>query len=61
MALVNVHPDYMDFGGRGNGSEYAAQLYADFVRYVTDAYHDTCWFALPRDVATHVRQNRRAG
>jgi hypothetical protein len=58
MALVNVHPDYINFGG-GDHSEYRAALYEQFLRYAIEQYHRTAWFALPREVAAHVRKARR--
>jgi hypothetical protein len=55
LALVNVHPDYMSFGGKRSASEYGADLYRAFLDYVTIRYRDSGWFALPRDVAHYVR------
>jgi hypothetical protein len=55
MALVNVHPDYMDFDGHTSSSEYAADLYEQFLRYARDRYSDDAWFALPREVAEFYR------
>src|SRR5205823_3658557 len=54
MALVNVHPDYMNFDGRRRSLEYGAQLYQDFLEHVAKRYRHQCWFALPRDVARYV-------
>ena len=56
MALVNVHPDYMNFDGRPASSEYGAHLYQDFLEYVRARYGRHAWFALPRDVAAYVRR-----
>ena len=53
MALLNTHPDYMNFNGRGNRSEYSARMYQEFLGYVAERYGHRCWFALPRDVAEH--------
>jgi hypothetical protein len=55
LALVNVHPDYMTFEG-ASSSEYAAGLYERLLEYVNERHRETCWFALPRDVARYVRQ-----
>ena len=60
LALVNVHPDYMNFGGRRSSSEYGAELYEEFLEYVAKYYSSQCWFALPRDVARHVYYNGKS-
>src|SRR6266571_4441083 len=57
LALLNAHPDYMSFDGRPGSSEYAADLYADFLADVNNRYRSRCWFALPRDVAAYVRRH----
>jgi glycosyltransferase involved in cell wall biosynthesis len=58
MALVNVHPDYMNFDGVVHSSQYKAQLYESFLQYVNERYRDEAWFALPRDVARYVLDER---
>jgi len=51
MALLNSHPDYMDFDTRGNERErYPIALYRDFLQYIKDRYEGRYWHALPRDV-----------
>ena len=56
MALINVHPDYINFDGKTTSSEFSAELYESFLKYVTSRYGTTCWFALPREIATYVSQ-----
>ncbi len=57
MALLNVHPDYVDFAGNsGTSHSFPASLYAEFLRYIRKRYGDTFWHALPREVARHVRE-----
>lgn len=56
MALVNVHPDYINFGGKGASSEFSVELYDGFLKYVSLRYRDSCWFALPREVAEYAAQ-----
>lgn len=56
MALVIVHPDYMSFDGKPNDSEYPAGLYEQLLKYVLIQYGDTCWHALPREVAAFAAQ-----
>lgn len=56
MALVNVHPDYMNFDGKPSSSEYPAELYESLLKYVANRYRECCWFARPRDVAQFARE-----
>jgi hypothetical protein len=51
MALLNSHPDYMNFrGGRCSPEEYPAQFYRDFLKYAKSHYVNKYWTALPQDV-----------
>jgi peptidoglycan/xylan/chitin deacetylase (PgdA/CDA1 family) len=60
MALVNVHPDYMHFQGKGIGpEEYPARFYEEFLHYIRTKHGGACWHALPRDVAAYVRDKQR--
>jgi glycosyltransferase involved in cell wall biosynthesis len=58
LALINVHPDYLNFNGVGRASEYSAQLYRSFLEYVNMRYRQDAWFALPKEVAQYVRNVR---
>jgi hypothetical protein len=52
MALVNTHPDYMDFNGKKPGvEEYPAEYYVAFLEYIKENYEGQYWHSLPRDVA----------
>ena len=52
MALLNSHPDYMNFRNKQNGlEEYPASYYLDFLTYVKTKYRGQYWHALPRDIA----------
>jgi peptidoglycan/xylan/chitin deacetylase (PgdA/CDA1 family) len=52
MALLNTHPDYMNFGERGRTlEEYPASLYRGFLDYIKKKYEGRYWHALPREVA----------
>ncbi|MDB6093019.1 MAG: hypothetical protein JWM32_581 [Verrucomicrobia bacterium] len=56
MALVNVHPDYLHLRSRGEGEVPSAEEnYANWLRYLRKTYADSFWHALPREVATFVR------
>ncbi|MBW8865020.1 MAG: glycosyltransferase [Verrucomicrobia bacterium] len=57
MALINVHPDYVNFDGdRRKASEYPAAFYKEFLEYVRAKYGGDHWHALPREVAGWYRQ-----
>jgi hypothetical protein len=52
MALVNVHPDYMNFESKKcKREEYPAENYRNFLDYVTHKYEGQYWHVLPRDIA----------
>jgi glycosyltransferase involved in cell wall biosynthesis len=55
MALLNLHPDYLDFEGEGRALRtFPATLYEQFLRYVRDRYGDAFWHPLPRELAAFV-------
>jgi peptidoglycan/xylan/chitin deacetylase (PgdA/CDA1 family) len=56
MALMIVHPDYLSFAGRPTSSEYSADLYERLLKYVVSRYGDSCWYALPREIAAFAAQ-----
>lgn len=59
MALLNIHPDYVSFGGDKLGiSEFPAAFYEEFLNYAKARYGGTYWQALPRDVARFVRSHQ---
>jgi glycosyltransferase involved in cell wall biosynthesis len=52
MALVNVHPDYINFDKATNSAaSFPYTHYLEFLEYVQEKYANLCWHALPRDVA----------
>lgn len=52
MALLNVHPDYMNFSDkRCSFEEYPAKFYEDFLEHIRMKYGDQYWHALPREIA----------
>lgn len=56
MALVNIHPDYMNFGSKpGAVDEYPAELYSRFLARVKRKYEGRFWNALPKDVSRFVK------
>jgi hypothetical protein len=59
MALVNTHPDYMDFGsGAVHKQHYPAGYYTDFLSYVRSRYGESCFFSRPEEVARMVLNNK---
>jgi len=58
MALINTHPDYMNFtSGPCGREEYPAAYYLEFLDYVCTRYAGRFWLALPRDVARFWKRN----
>jgi len=54
MALINVHPDYMNFGGKKCGNEeYPADFYRDFLDFIRNSHKSGYWHVLPRDMARY--------
>jgi hypothetical protein len=57
MALLNTHPDYMNFGASRNGKEeYSASLYTDFLNYVASKYENQFWNPLPKDLTQFLNE-----
>lgn len=57
MALINVHPDYLDFAqGSPESSRYPAQMYRDFLRHVLERYRGAYWTGVPRELAAYLRR-----
>ena len=60
MALLDTHPDYMNFSGRGKiASEYPVSLYQEFLDYVRLKYAGEFWHATSREVAAYVKSHVR--
>jgi hypothetical protein len=52
LALVNIHPDYVDFSGRHiSNSCYPASLIVEFMDYLNSNYQGEFWNPLARDLA----------
>ena len=57
MALVNVHPDYLNFGDRKREiTEYPAGFYEEFLEHLAKNYGGNYWHALPHQVARWYRE-----
>jgi len=58
MALLNTHPDYMNFNiDKHSIEEYPAQYYLEFLEYVQHKYKDHYWHGLPKDIARFYARN----
>jgi len=58
MALLNTHPDYMNFDGKKLGlEEYPADYYLEFLEYVKERYKGQYWHVLPREMARFWKNN----
>jgi glycosyltransferase involved in cell wall biosynthesis len=53
MALLNTHPDYMCFEGKPQRDEFPVAYFEEFLKYAQTQYGDSCWQALPREVARY--------
>lgn len=53
MALVNTHPDYMNFKeGESGPEEYPIYYYSEFLSYIKTTYGGQYWHALPKEIAS---------
>jgi len=52
MALLNTHPDYMNFGDKKMIiEEYQVEYYEEFLKYVKKMHEQHCWHVLPKEIA----------
>lgn len=57
MALLNTHPDYMDFDNDKRVLErYPARFYIDFLERIKNKYQSKYWHVLPKQIARFCRQ-----
>ncbi len=62
MALLNTHPDYMIFEGRGCGNEeYPAAYYEEFLEYAKRKYEGRYLQCVPRSIASLWKDNVERG
>jgi hypothetical protein len=55
MALLNIHPDYMNFEGKKLGpEEYPAEYYKLFLEYVISKYNKQYWHVLPKELVLYL-------
>jgi hypothetical protein len=60
MALINVHPDYIDFAKTGPHSNrhFPVSLYWEFLNLLKTRYRGEYWAALPREMSNYVYHHR---
>ena len=56
LALVNIHPDYLDFSGKRTSSCYPSSLVREFFEHLHDRHQGGFWNPLPRELAAWYRQ-----
>lgn len=57
MALLNVHPDYMNFGTSKLGlEEFPAKYYEGLLQYVKTKYENQYWHGLPSEAASYFKK-----
>ena len=58
MALVNTHPDYMNFNeGKLGLEDYPVRYYQELLEYVKDRYEGQYWHVLPMEMARFWKKN----
>jgi hypothetical protein len=58
MALLNTHPDYMNFDGKKLSiEEYPVEHYQRFLEYVKSKFQNHYWHGLPSEIAAHISKN----
>jgi len=56
MALLNVHPDYINFGdAKQMVDEYPVSYYIDFLNYIKKQYANQYWHVTPKEMASFWR------
>jgi len=51
MALLNAHPDYMDFDVTNRDwRRYPVRFYAEFLEYIVQHHADTYWACCPKEL-----------
>lgn len=55
MALINVHPDYLNFGDPSiEAGQYSYERYMEFMSYVKERYRDEYCNLLPCEIASYL-------
>ncbi len=57
MALLNVHPDYINFNKNTNSfEEFSISIYKDFLDYIKVNHTDNYWNVLPKELAYYLTE-----
>ncbi len=59
MALVNVHPDYLNFENKKEMEQFPVSYYSDFLKFIKENYEGKYWNALPKDVAAFYKNTSK--
>lgn len=51
LALVNIHPDYIDFNGKRTSSHYPAAMIREFLDFLCAKYRGKFWNPLAKELA----------
>lgn len=51
LALVNIHPDYIDFSGKRSSSHYPASMIREFLDFLCGKYRGKFWNPLAKELA----------
>jgi hypothetical protein len=57
LALVNIHPDYIDFSGKRTSSCYPHSLVKELFEHLCSRYRGKFWNPLARDLASWFRRH----
>jgi hypothetical protein len=57
MALVIIHPDYLNFNNLRETEEYPVEYYSNFLKYIKENYEGKYWNALPKEVAAYYKNS----
>jgi glycosyltransferase involved in cell wall biosynthesis len=60
MALLNVHPDYMNFNGEPEADQYPAHYYEQLLTYIRERHDGQFWHVLPKELATFWLKTQKA-
>ena len=55
MALINVHPDYINFQNKRTFEEFPVNYFEELLHYVKSKYSNQYWNALPIEVADFLK------